>query len=55
MDKYRLHAVAANKGAKGKTYRFKEKDGKLYPRDCTMPLADAQEFDAKRATKESRK
>ena len=41
MDKYRLHNVAANKGAKGKTYRFKEKDGKLYLRDCTCPLPAA--------------
>ena len=54
MDKYRLHNVAANKGAKGKTYRFKEKDGKLYLRDCTCPLADAMIFDATKATKEKK-
>lgn len=55
MDKYRLHAVAANGAVKGKTFRMKEVNGELIPRDCTYPLTGQGKHDAKRATKEARK
>lgn len=36
--KFKLKNIVENGDAKNKTYRMKEKDGKLYPRDSTYPL-----------------